>query len=808
MTELEQICENALYDVIRVLEDGKSIVRDVPTGRLYFKKTLDVYNTQVFTYLRDHRSRYVPSIQAFWKEGDRLVVIEELVQGRTLEELLGGDPGASDATGSPGLSVSSRSPAPGCDPPTATAARACDRADLDFAAKISILTQICDGLDFLHSAEPPIIHRDIKASNIMVTDDGIVKIIDYDAAKIFTTGQKKDTVMIGTQGLAAPEQYGFAQSDVRTDLYALGKLIERMLPDNIDAKRIAAKATQMDPNKRYTSAAQMKQQILRIRENPSPLDRMFEKIPGFDPMNHEHHIKARIAVATLTAALILLAGFAGWRCIVYPARMTKEIATQLETIAELEPAAGSLPDAVRRFTSAHPYRKMNAAQKQTVRDGMTQAVAHCFVCQNTESAEKIRDILTEVYGDDALWQAVYEYGKADYALAAGEYNEGLAALRKCADEGAPDATERWEAGVAMTRAAAYSNLEQFKASGDVSTISGIINAGMALDRYAGEVPANGAPSSEAPASEAPTSELTDLYNEILAVAAAKRENQEFEAAVEIYAAVQDAVTHVAEAPSQYSEAPSQYSEASSGQAAVPPQLSEARPTLTEDLTELIAQTRYDQAQAAMDAKSYADAALLFGNLADYRDSADKYRECLYQQALTEQESGNYKLAAEILDEISGYKDADERSLESKYTYCETTCEDPTETTYAFFKALDESGYEGADNLREEIYKWHVTFKTGMSYSFGPMQSAYIKVTLSGGPPDASTAITFRIDDPTRGESDIWSDEEQYKSGDTVEISYSEEDSTYNLFDREYKVSVYADGDELIGVWEGQFSSEP
>ena len=95
----------------------------------------------------------------------------------------------------------------------------------------------------------------------------------------------------------------------------------------------------------------------------------------------------------------------------------------------------------------------------------------------------------------------------------------------------------------------------------------------------------------------------------------------------------------------------------------------------------------------------------------------------------------------------------------------------------------------------------------MSYSFGPMQSAYVKVTLSGGPPDASTAITFRIDDPTRGEFDVWSDEEQYRSGDTVEISYSEEDSTYNLFDREYIISVYADGDELIGVWEGKFGQE-
>ena len=539
----------------------------------------------------------------------------------------------------------------------------------------------------------------------------------------------------------------------------------------------------------------MKQQILRIRENPSPLDRIFEMIPGFDPMNHEHHIKARIAAAALTAALILLAGFAGWRCIIYPAGVTEEITTQLETIAELEPAAGSIPDAVRKFTTAHPYQKLNAAQKRTVRDGMAKTIALCFTSQNTEAPEKVRGILTEVYGDEALWQVVYEYGKADYALRAGEYDAGLAALRKCMDEGSPDAAEHWEAGIALTRESARTNLEQFKASGDVTTISGIINAGMALDRYAGEAPAipAGEPNGAA-AGEAPATELADLYNEIVAVATARRAAQEFDAAVEIYAALQDAVTRAAEAQPELSEAQ--------------PELSEAQPALTEELTELIAQTRYDQAQAAMEAKSYADAALFFGNLADYRDSADKYRECLYLQGLAEQESGNYKLAAEVFDEISGYKDADERSLESKYNYCETTCEDPTETTYTFFKALDESGYEGADDLREEIYKWHVTFKTGMSYSFGPMQSAYVKVTLRGGPPDASTAITFRIDDPTRGESDIWSDEEQYKSGDTVEISYSEEDSTYNLFDREYKVSVYADGDELIGVWEGQFDSEP
>ena len=175
------------------------------------------------------------------------------------------------------------------------------------------MTQICDGLEFLHSANPPIIHRDIKASNIMVTDDYVVKIIDYDAAKIYVTGQTKDTMMIGTQGLAAPEQYGFAQSDVRTDLYALGKLVERMLPGNVDAKRITDKATEMDPKKRYASAAQMKAHIQRIREKTSALDRKFEKIPGFDPMNKSHRIRARLLLAAslVAVAVLVLAGAGG-----------------------------------------------------------------------------------------------------------------------------------------------------------------------------------------------------------------------------------------------------------------------------------------------------------------------------------------------------------------------------------------------------------------------------------------------------------------------------------------------------------------
>lgn len=87
MTELERLVENNLYEEITVLEDDRSIVRDIPTNRFYYKKVLSVYYTGVFSWLQAHPGRFVPNIQAFWQDGDRLVVIEELIQGRTLDEV-------------------------------------------------------------------------------------------------------------------------------------------------------------------------------------------------------------------------------------------------------------------------------------------------------------------------------------------------------------------------------------------------------------------------------------------------------------------------------------------------------------------------------------------------------------------------------------------------------------------------------------------------------------------------------------------------------------------------------------------------
>ena len=315
MTELEKLCEQALYEEIQDLGDGKSIVRDVPTGRLFYRKELTVYNLQVFSWLKDHRDRSVPRIESFREDEGKLIVIEEYVQGRTLENLL-------------------------------------EEADepLPFRERIRILTEICDGLSFIHSAQPPIIHRDLKASNIMLTEDGVVKIIDYDAAKIYVRGEKKDTVLMGTHGVAAPEQYGFAPSDVRTDIFALGKLIERMLPDNVDAARIVARATHIDPKKRYSSAAMVRDQIVRIREKSSNLDTRLEKIiPGFDPRSKAHRIMGRASILLLCAAVLAGIGLAVWRLNIYPEKRRAVFREELAVIEEGRTSDFDVPDEIASF---------------------------------------------------------------------------------------------------------------------------------------------------------------------------------------------------------------------------------------------------------------------------------------------------------------------------------------------------------------------------------------------------------------------------------------------------------------------------
>ncbi|MFA5503974.1 MAG: serine/threonine-protein kinase [Vulcanimicrobiota bacterium] len=84
-----------------------------------------------------------------------------------------------------------------------------------------ILLQVCHILEHLHKQNPAVIFRDLKPSNLMLTDTGTVVMIDFGIARRYDPKKKKDTQELGTPGFCSPEQYGRGQTTARSDIYAL-----------------------------------------------------------------------------------------------------------------------------------------------------------------------------------------------------------------------------------------------------------------------------------------------------------------------------------------------------------------------------------------------------------------------------------------------------------------------------------------------------------------------------------------------------------------------------------------------------------
>lgn len=125
-----------------------------------------------------------------------------------------------------------------------------------------IFRELCDGISALHRER--ILHRDIKPSNVIVCDDGHIKIIDFDAARIKKPAADKDTVFMGTDGFAPPEQFGFTQTDERSDIYALGVTFKVILGENYQRSRyrhIIDKCTRFNPEQRYKSIGAVKRAL-------------------------------------------------------------------------------------------------------------------------------------------------------------------------------------------------------------------------------------------------------------------------------------------------------------------------------------------------------------------------------------------------------------------------------------------------------------------------------------------------------------------------------------------------------------------
>lgn len=129
---------------------------------------------------------------------------------------------------------------------------------------VKLLLELCAAIRALHKAG--VIHRDIKPSNIICGNDGHIRLIDFDSARLRVEFQSRDTEILGTGGYAAPEQYGFMQTDDRSDIYAFGVTMDEILGENADKpkfRRIIRRCTQFDPDKRYRDISAVGRAIKR-----------------------------------------------------------------------------------------------------------------------------------------------------------------------------------------------------------------------------------------------------------------------------------------------------------------------------------------------------------------------------------------------------------------------------------------------------------------------------------------------------------------------------------------------------------------
>jgi serine/threonine protein kinase len=137
----------------------------------------------------------LPSIYDHFSEVGRWYLVMDFIEGETLEEHLTKEP----------------------------------EGHLSVEETLQIGIQLCIVLSYLHSRQPPIIFRDLKPANIMVTPEGHLYLIDFGIARHFKPGQTRDTIAFGSAGYAAPEQYGKAQTTARSDIYSLGATLHQLL---------------------------------------------------------------------------------------------------------------------------------------------------------------------------------------------------------------------------------------------------------------------------------------------------------------------------------------------------------------------------------------------------------------------------------------------------------------------------------------------------------------------------------------------------------------------------------------------------
>ncbi len=227
------------YQTIVTIKESEKATVELAAIELFvgpvIVKRLKGGNPEIYRLLSTQNNPHIPQIYAVEEQEKELLVAEEYVDGESLREYL-------------------------------------QKGLLSDEQKLTYALQLCEAVGFLHALNPSVIHRDIKPSNILINGKGELKLIDFDASRYYKEApSSSDTRLLGTVEYAPPEQFGYSQTDVRSDIYSMGVVFHEMRPTENKKlaeqwEKIAEKCTSFDPKNRYQSVAELKRELEKLAD--------------------------------------------------------------------------------------------------------------------------------------------------------------------------------------------------------------------------------------------------------------------------------------------------------------------------------------------------------------------------------------------------------------------------------------------------------------------------------------------------------------------------------------------------------------
>lgn len=325
-----------VYECLKESEDSSTfLVKETATGILCVLKWGRNRQTEflrnemeIMKKMADRKLSGIPKAYRIFEENGEVYLVREYIEGMSLAQMVLQKGGISEAE----------------------------------ICRIS--RKICQTAEQFQNPDEPMIHRDIKPENIVVTPGGEVVFIDFGTMRSYKKDGSRDTFVVGTRGTAAPEQYGYTQTDQRTDVYAIGQTMLYMVSESYEKnqlsecavsrrmKKIIEKACSFEPDKRYGDAAQLRRAVEKCQAN-----------------NRKKVYKKAGAVFGLIAAGYILAIFSPDGTVIENKRIetAEQSAAEEQIQAEITFREELIEEAVRKELGLSKTDKITASMLEDVR---------------------------------------------------------------------------------------------------------------------------------------------------------------------------------------------------------------------------------------------------------------------------------------------------------------------------------------------------------------------------------------------------------------------------------------------------------